>query len=245
MAGGAQAATFGFSFLYDGDSTPGGGTAATLSDLVEYGRGTVTVKDSAILPSGLATFASGDITAFNVKMTDNFGRALEWDLSDDGNNLDADQFGVRFDEAGNFERFDSPLFSKCSGCFFIFDDEYESPGRTTQGAGLMILDRDLRFGYLTEDVFRFGRTFSEGTIVLLRDFEGAPVQPFSNIFTAENSESENWASGYILSTGLVPEIQPVPLPAGLPLLVAGLAGLGWFGTRGRSKRKHDVLPPTA
>lgn len=242
ICGSASATTFGFSFLYDGDATPGGGTATKFSDLVEYGTGTVEVKDSAIVPGGVATFSSGAITAFNVKMTDNFGKTLNWDIFDDANNLGADDFGVRFDAAGGFERFDSPLWSFCSGCFGIYDDEYETSWRTSQGAYLMIVDEELRFGYLTEDVTRYGTDYKQGTIVSLNNFEGAGVKAFSNIFTAENSESQNFASGYILSTGPVLSTTPVPLPATLPL---GLAAMGLLGLAGKRARQKSGRPLSA
>lgn len=222
MYSSASAATFTFSFLADGDVTPGGAVATNINDYVEIGSGTVEINDAVIAPNAFITFASGGVTGFTASILDDLGVTLTYDLADDANNFDDDNFGVQLDDAGNFERFETPDFSFCSGCFFIFDDEFPAPFRTTQGAGLMLVDEEPTFGFLTEDVTRFGSTFSEGDVVRLSDFLGAPVTPFANTFTIENSEINSFASGYLLVDKMTTGIAPVPLPASLPIFLAGL-----------------------
>ena len=111
----AQAATYDLTYFFDGDGTPGGGSIRNINDMPVHGTGTLEIRDEAIAPGGLVTFASGDILGFTSTFTDSFGVSVTYDYLSDPNNLATSEFGARFDENGVFERFDSPSSSTCAG----------------------------------------------------------------------------------------------------------------------------------
>lgn len=82
------------------------------------------------------------------------------------------------------------------------------------------------FVIATDDVkFPFGPGPAFGSILATMDETWAPIGTKGEVFT------DSSGTGSIIGTYSI--VAPVPLPAALPLLASGIAGLGWVRRRQR------------
>lgn len=249
LASNANAATFNLTFYTDYDGSSGhNGVLRNINTAPILGTGVLEVDDNAIAPNAFVKFGTDEILQFSASYVDQYGVALSYDLFTDPSSFEKRNFGVLFDEEGKFDRFDTPDYSLLYPGAAIYDDELDLSGTTLPGPSLSIVDDDnLGLAYLVNDVFRFNRQFKAGDLVAKSNFMDQEQIDIANAFTAKSSKKEvggSFATGLIVAsvfedqtgdpTTPVSSVAAVPLPASLPMLLVGFAGLGWMRKRQRN-----------
>ncbi|MEZ5492411.1 MAG: PEP-CTERM sorting domain-containing protein [Gammaproteobacteria bacterium] len=234
-----QATPFDIKFWDTTPSAPGTPPATNIADATLVTTGTMTINDSAIAPGAFVTFESGDITQFLVEYNDRDGNPLSFDYHTDITSYfdDAD-FGVLFDSAGEFLRFDSPLFT-FSNSTVLVDDENPNPTSGFFAAFLTIFDDDdLSYGYLLEDATFGGVSYSAGDFVDPTLFPTYNVALFPNAWDSTGAvqiTGPRQFEGFIEVIERPGSPQAIPVPPTLPLLGIGLFG---FGLSARRRKMH-------
>lgn len=232
--GPVNAATFDI-FFWDTSATnpTTGQPISNINDAELVTVGSISIDDSAIAPNAFVELDSGNVSEFSVTYTDRDGIELTFDyFDDDTSRLDSADFGVLFDAAGNFQRFDSPIFT-FSNSTTLVDDESPNPSSGFIAAFLTIFDDDdLSFGYLNEPATFNSTNFATGDFVDPALFPNSDVTIFTNAWEGTGRDVDIDFSGFITVQERAAGVSPVPLPASGIFL---FAGLGLFGVLGRRR----------
>jgi hypothetical protein len=199
-----------------------------------------------VSPNALISLTDPSLVNLEISYTDSLGENLLWTLPGDpvdttGGN---DPF-VLLDGAGKFLRFELAVTTTAVPGIRIRDDEVPAPAPFGENGnpGIELNDRnDFDLGYVTEGFTASTsiRQWIAGDYITAELWQELGSQGdfvrFAGTFSLEDSErsTAGMRSGVILASlrqGYTapdpdPDLGVVPLPAGLPLLVAGIGALG-------------------
>lgn len=198
---------------WEGQLTPGYAIAGLLAATVLFDAA-ASGASAATIRTVEMTFASGATFSGTVTFEDDFSKVLD---------VDGKLFGYQYEDGFGYSGtgYDEINWIRNSGT------NYSSAGGSTYHTYLMDGPGD---GYTATSEYRwfigFGYDYSDLTNIVLANVSGVGV--------AVNHFDR-------LVMGSIENIAPVPLPAALPLFLAGLAGLGFVGWRKRAaqaQRQH-------